>query len=84
MAYDNAVVHRLIGSQMFLNEFVFCRWVKKGTENTIQFLFYDYISYYRNGYKSCYRLVISRQLWLRIGQMEKYKKLHEQNNEDNK
>lgn len=35
MAYDNAVVHRLIGSQMFLNEFVFCRWVKK--ELKIQF-----------------------------------------------
>lgn len=28
-----------IGSQMFLNELAFCRWVKKGTENTIQFLF---------------------------------------------
>ena len=28
-----------IGSQMCLNELAFCRWVKKGTENTIQFLF---------------------------------------------
>ena len=45
LADDNAVVHRLIGSQMFLNELAFCRWVKKGTENTIQFLFYDSILY---------------------------------------
>lgn len=45
LAYDNAVVRRLIESRMFLNEFAFYRGVKKGTENTIQFLFYDYISY---------------------------------------
>ena len=45
LAYDNAVVRRLIESRMFLNELVFCITFIKGTENTIQFLFYDYISY---------------------------------------
>jgi|GEM_PF-5333623 len=45
LADDNAVVRRLIESRMFLNEFAFYGGVKKGTENTIQFLFYDSISY---------------------------------------
>lgn len=62
-----------IGSQMFLNELAFCRWVKK--ELKIQFSSFFMIPFciHQNGYKSCYRLVISRQLWLRIGRLLRYK-----------
>ena len=40
LAYDNAVVRRLIESRMFVNERVFFRYVKKRKEFYFKLLFY--------------------------------------------
>ena len=71
---DRDNTEQLLSSELQMSKYIKTDETERlGTENTIQFLFYDYISYYRNGYKSCYRLVISRQLWLRIGRLLRYK-----------